>query len=128
MAKTKQRVLTAEALEMIAGRFKVLADPLRLRILHTLEAGELSVNELTEAVAASQPNVSKHLKTLQEAGFVTRRQEGNNVFYAIADPAIFALCGLMCDSLEQRLAAQAQVLAAPANRAAKQRALRAVGN
>jgi ArsR family transcriptional regulator len=109
MAKAKRREITQEALEMVAVRFKVLSDPLRLKILQTLEAGPRSVNELAETVAASQPSVSKHLKMLQEAGFVGRRQEGNSVFYSIADPMVFDLCTLMCDSLEQRLAAQASV-------------------
>ena len=117
MTKQKQRVLSGEALALIAARFKVLADPMRLRLLHTLEAGEANVNDLATAVEASQPNVSKQLKTLQEAGFIARRQEGNSVFYAIADAAVFELCGLMCDSLEQHLTARTQTLRTPKRRA-----------
>lgn len=103
--------LSNEALEMVAARFKVLAEPLRLRILHALQDGEKSVNELSEAVEASQPNVSKHLKILQEAGVLSREQKGNAVFYSIADESIFDLCELVCNSLEERHKNQARILA-----------------
>jgi ArsR family transcriptional regulator len=108
--KKNQSVLSTEALQMVAARFKVLADPLRLRILHVLKAGESSVTALTAAVEATQPNVSKHLKTLQDAGLVARRQEGNVVYYSIADASIFQLCDLVCASLQERLATHANIL------------------
>lgn len=103
--------LSNEALELIAARFKVLAEPLRLRILHALQEDEKSVNELSELVEASQPNVSKHLKILQEAGILRRRQNGNAVYYSIADESIFSLCELVCNSLEERLKNHARLLA-----------------
>ena len=103
--------LTNEALELIASRFKVLAEPLRLRILHTLQDGEKSVNELSESVAASQPNVSKHLKILQDAGVLNRQQKGNAVFYSISDESIFELCEVVCNSLERRLENQTRIFA-----------------
>ncbi len=108
MARTN---LSNEALELIASRFKVLGEPLRLRILHTLQDGEKSVNELSELVEASQPNVSKHLKILQDAGVLNRRQKGNAVYYSIADESIFELCEVVCNSLEKRLENQARIFA-----------------
>lgn len=99
----KHKELTPEALELVAARFKVLAEPLRLRIIHELQAGEMSVSEITEAVESTQPNVSKHLKMLQDAGLVARRQEGNNVYCSIADETVFELCDVVCSSLRQRL-------------------------
>ena len=107
--KKNPSIMSVEAFEMVAARFKVLADPLRLRILHVLEAGELSVTEITQAVEATQPNVSKHLKTLQDAGMVARRQMGNVVFYSIADKSIFQLCDVVRSSLLERFAANASV-------------------
>jgi DNA-binding transcriptional ArsR family regulator len=106
-----EKNLSSEALELIANRFKILSEPLRLRILQCLQSGEKSVTALTEAVETSQPNVSKHLKILQTSGLVKRRQKGNTVFYAIADESIFTLCELVCDSLETRLKNQAEIFA-----------------
>lgn len=101
--------LTPEALGLIANRFKVLSEPLRLRILHLLQDGEKSVGELTNAIETSQPNISKHLKLMQDAGIVKRQQFGNTVYYSIADESIFTLCEVVCNSLEERLKNQYEI-------------------
>ena len=106
MPATKKKELTPEALGLIAGRFRVLAEPMRLRILHALAAGEMTVGELVETLEAGQANVSKHLSLLLDAGVVRRRKEGLNAFYSIGDESIFRLCELVCSSLDERLAAQ----------------------
>jgi ArsR family transcriptional regulator len=109
--------MSPEALQLVAARFKVLSDPMRLRILQTLEDGETSVSAIAEAVESTQPNVSKHLKILQDAGLVARRQEGNTVYYSIADESVFQLCEVVCSSLQERFEAHASVFAgAPAIR------------
>ncbi|MCI0490503.1 MAG: metalloregulator ArsR/SmtB family transcription factor [Blastocatellia bacterium] len=102
----KRKELTEEVLELIAARFRVLAEPMRLRILHTLGEEEVSVTELVEATGAGQANISKHLALLLEAGLVARRKEGLNVFYRVADATIFDLCEAVCTSLGERLAAR----------------------
>ncbi len=107
MSKKNRQTMSMEALQLVAARFKVLSDPMRLRILQVLEGGETSVSALTEAVESTQPNVSKHLKTMQDAGLLARRQEGNTVFYSIADPTVFDLCEVVCSSLAERFAAHA---------------------
>ncbi len=99
--------MSLEALQLVAARFKVLSDPMRLRMLQLLEDGETGVSALAEAVESTQPNVSKHLKTMQEAGLLARRQEGNTVYYSIADPTVFELCEVVCSSLQERFAAHA---------------------
>ena len=101
------RSLSEEALALIARRFAVLSEPMRLRLLHALFAGEKSVNELVALTGGTQANVSRHLQTLAHAHMVGRRKEGLQVFYAIADPSIFQLCELVCGSLEKTLAKQA---------------------
>jgi ArsR family transcriptional regulator len=111
MNKVKKKMMTPAALELIAARFKVLAEPLRLRMLIALSGGELSVTEIAEAVEASQPNISKHLKMLQDAGLVKRRQEGNTVYCSVADETVFELCDVVCSSLRERLAMQVGVFA-----------------
>jgi ArsR family transcriptional regulator len=115
------RELSPEALELVAARFRVLAEPLRLRLLQTLERGERAVTALAELLDTTQPNVSKHLKLLQAAGFVSRRQDKNTAFYSLADPTVFELCDLVCTRLHERLAAQAVSLGAPRRAPARSR-------
>ena len=101
-----KKELSDAALQMIADRFKVLAEPMRLKILHTLWDGERTVSELIVATSALQANVSKHLGILQQAGLVNRRKEGLNVYYRICDETVFELCEVVCASLHDRLAGQ----------------------
>lgn len=90
-------------MELVARRFRLLGDLSRLRILQSLESGEKTVGAVTEQVAGNQPNVSKHLQALTDAGILDRRREGNSVLYSIADPVIFKLCDLVCSSTESRV-------------------------
>ena len=89
--------------EVIARRFRIIGEPMRIRILDHLREDEASVHELTTALDASQQNVSKHLQVLLEAGIVGRRKEGNNAIYSIADPSVFALCDDVCGSVRRQL-------------------------
>jgi ArsR family transcriptional regulator len=104
------RDLSDEALSLVASRFRLLGEPLRLKILNTLNDRELSVTELVEATGAGQANVSKHLNLLLMGGLVARRKEGNLAYYRIADETIFHLCEAVCDSLGERLAAQREAV------------------
>jgi len=104
--------LTQEALELVAARFRAMGEPLRLRLLQQLEGGELSVSTLADSVESTQPNVSKHLKILQDAGLVNRRQQGTTVYYSIADEMVFELCEMICARLHDRLEAQVDALKA----------------
>jgi len=105
-SKQRHRQLTEEALELIAARFRVLAEPMRLRILDALGEDEMTVTELVDATAAGQANVSKHLAMLADARLVARRKDGLNVYYRVADETVFDLCDAVCSSLGERLAAQ----------------------
>src|SRR3982750_4988375 len=69
----------------LADRLQALADPTRLRILALLRIMELSVGELAQVLAQSQPRVSRHLKILADAGVLKRRKEGSWVFLTLAD-------------------------------------------
>ncbi|MFI9591729.1 ArsR/SmtB family transcription factor [Nonomuraea sp. NPDC052265] len=68
---------------MSVDAFSVLSEPTRRRILDRLRVSESSVNELVEALDVSQPTVSKQLKVLREAGFVTCRTEAQRRIYRI---------------------------------------------
>jgi DNA-binding transcriptional ArsR family regulator len=102
--------ISPEALELVAERFKALSEPIRLRILHQLHDGEMSVTEITQVIESSQPNISKHLKLLQDAGLVARRQEGNTVYYSISDKVVFDICEIVCNSLREKFSAKADAL------------------
>jgi DNA-binding transcriptional ArsR family regulator len=108
--RKKIRPLSEEALSLVARRFAVLSEPMRLKILHALTDGEKPVNALVEATGGTQANISRHLQTLAEAGMVSRRKEGLQVFYSVADPSIFDLCDLVCGSLEKHIAQRANLL------------------
>ena len=58
------------------AKFSALADPTRRAILAALAGEEKTVLELCEPFAMSQPAVSRHLRVLEESGFITRRVEG----------------------------------------------------
>ena len=102
-----------EALQLVADRFRALSEAIRLRILQILQNGETSVSTLVEQVGSTQPNVSKHLKVLQDAGLVKRRQIGTSAYYAIADEMVFELCEMVCSKLRDRLEAQVGALRRP---------------
>jgi DNA-binding transcriptional ArsR family regulator len=105
------RQATPELLERVAGRFRTLAEPARLAILHALEDGECNVTELVERTGLAQGNLSKHLQQLYASGFVTRRRDGLFVQYALADEGVLQLCALMCDRLDEDVELERAVLA-----------------
>jgi DNA-binding transcriptional ArsR family regulator len=90
--------------ELIARRFKLLGEPMRIKLLDQLRKEPATVGELVEVTGASQQNVSKHLGVLLDAGLVSRTRDGNFARYAIADPILFDLCELVSDDLRRRLA------------------------
>jgi DNA-binding transcriptional ArsR family regulator len=63
--------------------FQTLADPMRLRIVETLQTGEHAVNGLVAKLDIHQSGVSRHLRILHEAGFVQVRPEGQKRLYSL---------------------------------------------
>jgi ArsR family transcriptional regulator len=92
-----------ELLDLMAEKFRVLADPTRLAILRTLMEGEKSVGQIVDQTGRGQANVSKHLKLLADAKMVARRKDGLQVFYRIIDPVIEQLCELLCGTIVKTL-------------------------
>lgn len=103
--------LPDDLVELIARRFRVIGEPMRIRLLDRLRQGEATGRELSETLQSSQQNVSKHLGVLTEAGILDRRKEGNHVRYRIADESVFRLCDEVCGSLQQQLQSLNQLLA-----------------
>jgi len=80
-----RRPLSDEAIELIAARLRVIAEPTRIRLMRLLNDGDATVQELTDRLATTQQNVSKHLGVLYQAGMVSRRKEGTSVRYSLVD-------------------------------------------
>jgi DNA-binding transcriptional ArsR family regulator len=93
-------------IEMIAERFHLLAEPMRIRILDQLRDGPMSVGALGDALGTSQQNVSKHLGLLLRAGVVAREKQGTLARYRIVDPSVFDLCEQVCGGLQRRIEQQ----------------------
>lgn len=78
--------------EKVSGYFSLLSEPMRLKILHVLCNTERSVGEIVDTLGATQANVSRHLNLMHRAGVLTRRKEGNLVFYSVCDAEAVQLC------------------------------------
>jgi DNA-binding transcriptional ArsR family regulator len=89
------RVLNDAELEKVAGQFRLLGEPMRLKILQALCHRPLPVGEIVEATGATQSNVSKHLALLSTAGIITRQKEGQFVYYGMSNPLTMKLCELV---------------------------------
>lgn len=89
-----RRLLTDEELEQIALHFRLLGEPMRLKILQAVCGEPRTVNEIVAAVGATQANVSKHLSLLAAAGILTRKKDGQCVYYGMKDPLTLRLCEL----------------------------------
>ena len=100
--------------ELVAQRFRVIGEPMRIKLLDQLREGERASATSCEVLGATQQNVSKHLGVLHQAGIVSRRKDGNRVIYAIADDSVFALCETVCGGLARQVAEIAQLLELPA--------------
>lgn len=95
--------LSPEALDQVALYFQALSEPIRLRLLNLLREGPRSVGELAEACGSSVANVSRHLALLARHGLLERQAQGTSAYYAIADPAVYELCNVVCDTIARRL-------------------------
>lgn len=102
--------LNEPLIDLVAERFRVLGEPMRIRLLNELRDHDASVGELREATGASQQNVSKHLAILHQAGMVERSKKGNQTRYSISDPSVFELCETVCGGVQRRVDMLSSVL------------------
>lgn len=87
--------MSDQMLGLVAGRFRTLGEPYRLRILQALAHAEMTVGQLVQSLDGNQPNVSKHLQILYQAGILRRRREGNTIIYSLIDSGVLKLCDLV---------------------------------
>lgn len=78
--------------EKVSGYFSLLGEPMRLKILHVLCNTERTVSDIVEMLDATQANVSRHLNLMHRAGVLSRRKEGNLVYYTVCDAEAVQLC------------------------------------
>lgn len=89
------RDLDDTELEKVAGQFRLLGEPMRLKILQALCARPLAVGEIVAATGATQSNISKHLSLMSSAGVITRQKDGQFVYYKMSNPLTMKLCELV---------------------------------
>ncbi|MBS7351149.1 MAG: helix-turn-helix transcriptional regulator [Comamonas sp.] len=92
---------TEAMFEKAADLFRIMSAPIRLRIISSLCQGEKNVGELLQEITATQPNMSQHLNTLYKGGVLSRRREGVQIFYSIANQDIAAICKAVCTGVKQ---------------------------
>ncbi|MBF0339746.1 MAG: winged helix-turn-helix transcriptional regulator [Magnetococcales bacterium] len=80
--------------EKVAQCIKALANPLRLKVILTLQDRELSVQEIVDSVGTTQSNVSQHLTIMRDKNILATRREGNQVFYRVGDCKVLDLMAL----------------------------------
>ena len=90
--------LTEDDAKSLAGAFKALSDPVRLRLLSLIasfEGGEACVCDLAGPFDVTQPTISHHLKVLREAGLVDGERRGTWVYYRVLPAALARLGSLL---------------------------------
>lgn len=99
------RRLDPSLLRRCGAALRALAHPERLRIVESLEAGPLTVGELTDSLGRPQATVSQHLMRLRAHGLVRAEREGRGVRYAIAQ----AGCLSVLDCIRTHFAQSAKI-------------------
>jgi DNA-binding transcriptional ArsR family regulator len=99
--------------DLVARRFRLLAEPTRIQLCERLRDGEATVNELTTALGTSQQNISKQLSLMAGAGVLARRKDGNCAYYRLVDTTLVDLCEQMCRSTEHHLLDMAALVTEP---------------
>jgi len=97
--KKNKRRLTSSQIAEIAEYFKILSEESRLKILNCLCDGAKNVSQITLLTELEQANVSRHLKTLTQAGLLKRSKDGVCAYYEIANDKLFNLCDFVCNEL-----------------------------
>ena len=85
-----------EVFEQAADLFKLMAAPMRLKIISSLCNSEKNVGQLLTEINTTQPNMSQHLNTLYQAGVLGKRRDGVQIFYRIVDDRAAQMCRAVC--------------------------------
>lgn len=99
-----------EIFKLQANVCKAMANPVRMEIIYALKQGEKTVSELVESIGLAKSNISQHLSVLKSAEVVRARREGQNIYYAIANPKIVQACRLMREVLLEQFSEKQKLL------------------
>ena len=89
------RLADGEELGRMATRFRMLGEPMRLKILQAVCKRPRTVNDIVSATGSTQANVSKHLALLAAAGILKREKDGQCAYYGMKDRLVVKLCELV---------------------------------
>jgi len=96
MSSTKPHLPLSDAeLGKIAANFRMLGEPMRLKILQSVCDGPRTVSEIVAATGSTQANISKHLSLLAAADLLVRTKSGQSVYYRMKDGFSLKLCQLV---------------------------------
>jgi DNA-binding transcriptional ArsR family regulator len=84
----------SENIEQAAVAMQAMSHPMRIKILCLLSSGELSVQDIVDAIGTTQSNISQHLAILKACGMIDGRKDGTKMFYAIEDARILRMITL----------------------------------
>lgn len=85
-----------DLLNQMARVFKALAEPARLRLLYELQQQPACVIDLAQTLGMGQPNVSRHLQVLSEAGLISGARDGIRTYYRMSSGVASELCRFVC--------------------------------
>lgn len=83
--------------------FRALGHPTRIHIVEVLREGELPVNQILERVKVEAANLSQHLSVLRAKRVVTNRKDGGVVLYALRDPMLIDILGILRQYFQSHL-------------------------
>lgn len=98
-----------EVFQSAAELFRLLATPIRLKIISALCGHEKNVSQLLAEIETTQPNMSQHLATLYRAGVLSRRRDATQIYYRIGSERAASLCRAVCTQIALEMDPQAEI-------------------
>ncbi len=102
--RAKAILLDRDRIDELGYLFKMLADPTRLRVLMTLQSGDLCVADLSATLGMTQSAISHQLADLKNARLVTSEKRGKHVFYRFDDLHVETIFKQALSHVEERYA------------------------
>jgi len=97
-------------IKLTADFFKPLSHPVRIKILHSLEKGELCVCDIIEEIGIEQSNLSQHLSTMKKQGIIDSRKDGQKVIYHIVYHSVMDVVGAAEKTLSEQITHSQSIL------------------